>query len=55
MSKRKLVLEEHDGSTLVGIKQDGCDPIIKTTEGGLDEALAAVPGFLTEAQEKWAV
>ena len=55
MSKRKLVLEEHDGSTLVGVLQDGCDPIIKTTEGGLDEALAAIPGFLTEAQEKWAV
>jgi len=55
MSKRKLVLEEHDGSTLVGVLQDGCDPIIKTTEGGLNEALAAIPGFLTEAQEKWAV
>ena len=55
MTKRKLVMEEQDGGTLVGVMQDGCDPIIKTTEGGLDEALAAVPGFLTEAQEKWAV
>ncbi len=55
MGKRKLVLEEHDNSVLVGIMQDGCDPFIKTTEGGLDEALASIPGFLTEAQEKWAV
>lgn len=55
MSKRKLVLEEHDGSVLVGVLQDGCDPIIKTKEGSIEEVLPAVPGFLIEAQEKWAV
>ena len=55
MANRKLVLEEHDGSVLVGVMQDGCDPVVKTTEGSLDDALNQVPQILTEAQEKWAV
>lgn len=55
MSKRKLVMEEHDGSVMVGVLQEGCDPIIKTKEGSIEEVLPAVPDFLTEAQEKWAV
>ena len=55
MSKRKLVMEEHDGSVLVGVLQEGCDPIIKTKEGTLEQVLPAVPDFLTEAQEKWAL
>jgi len=55
MSKRKLVMEERDGSVVVGVLQEGCDPIIKTKEGSIEEVLPAVPGFLTEAQEKWAV
>jgi len=55
VTKRKLVLEEQDGNVLVGVLQEGCDPIIKTKEGSIEEVLAAVPGFLTEAQEQWAV
>jgi len=55
MSKRKLVMEEEDGSVLVGVMQEGCDPIIKTKEGSIEEVLPAVPDFLKEAQEKWAV
>lgn len=55
MPKRKLVMEEQDGSVLVGVLQEGCDPIIKTKEGSIEEVLPAVPDFLTEAQEKWAV
>jgi len=55
MSKRKLVMEEHDGSVLVGVLQEGCDPVIKTNEGSIEEVLPAVPDFLKEAQEKWAV
>jgi len=55
MPKRKLVLEEHEKSVLVGIMQEGCDPVIRTVEGSLDEALASLPKFLGEAQEEWAV
>ena len=55
MSKRKLVLEEHENSVLVGIMTEGCDPVIRTVDGTLDEALAYIPEFLGEAQEEWAV
>jgi len=55
MSNRKLVLEEHNGSVLVGVLQDGCDPVINTKQGSIEEVLSAVPDFLKEAQEKWAV
>ena len=55
MPNRKLVMEEHDGSVLVGVLQDGCDPVIKTKEGSIEAVLPAVPDFLKEAQEKWAV
>jgi len=55
MSKRKLVLEEHENSVLVGIMQEGCDPVIRTVEGSLDEALAYIPKLLGQAQEEWAV
>jgi len=54
MAKRKVVMEEHEGSVLVGVMQDGCDPIIKTVEGDLEAALQTIPQQLTEAQEKWA-
>lgn len=54
MSNRKLVMEEHEGKVLMGIQQEGCDPVVKTVEGNLDAALEQVPGMLTEAQEKWA-
>ena len=54
MPKRKLVLEEHEDSVLVGVLQDGCDPVIKTVEGDLEKALDTTSDFLKEAQEKWA-
>ncbi|MBA7633849.1 hypothetical protein ES703_41420 [subsurface metagenome] len=54
MANRKLVMEEHEGKVLVGVQQEGCDPVVKTVEGNLDAALAQVPEMLTEAQEKWA-
>ncbi len=55
MPKRKLVMEEQDENVLVGIMQEGCDPIIKTITGQIDNAIQAVPTLLKEAQEKWAV
>jgi len=54
MSKRKLVMEEHEGSVLLGVMQEGCDPVTLTKEGSIEEVLPAVPDFLTEAQEQWA-
>ena len=55
MSKRRLVLEEQENSVLVGIMQENCDPVVRTVEGTLDDALAYIPKFLSEAQEEWAV
>jgi len=55
MPNRKLVMEEHDGSVLVGVLQDGCDPFIKTEQGAIEAVLPHVPDFLKEAQDKWAV
>lgn len=40
MANRKLVMGEHEGSVLVGIIQNGCDPVVKTLEGTLEDALA---------------
>ncbi len=55
MPNRKLVMEEHNGSVLVGVLQDNCDPVIKTEQGAIEAVLPTVPDFLKEAQEKWAV
>lgn len=54
MSKRKLVLDEGEGTVHMAVEDEGCDPIWKTIEGDLEAALAEIPPFLTEAQEKWA-
>ena len=55
MAKRKLVLEEHEDSVLVGVMQEGCDPIVKTIAGQIGDAIQAVPTLLQEAEEQWAV
>jgi len=55
MPNRKLVMEEHDGSVLVGVLQDGCDPVIKTEKGAIEAVLPNVPDFLNEARDKWAI
>jgi len=55
MPNRKLVMEEHDGSVLVGVLQDNCDPFIKTEKGAIEAVLPNIPDFLKEAQDKWAV
>jgi len=55
MPNRKLVMEEHDGSVLVGVLQDNCDPYIKTEKGAIEAVLPNVPDFLKEAEAKWAV
>lgn len=53
MSKRKLVLDEGEGIVLIQVGAEGCDPIPKTITGTLEDAVAQLPQFLTEAQEKW--
>jgi len=54
MPKRKLVMDEFEGSVVASVIAEGCDPITKVTEGSLEDALAQVPQLLTEAEEKWA-
>ncbi|KKM68811.1 hypothetical protein LCGC14_1457090, partial [marine sediment metagenome] len=54
MAKRKLVLEESDGSVIMGIMQPDADPVVETVAGSMEEALASVPALLTRAEEKWA-
>jgi len=54
MPKRKLVLDEFEGSVIASVIVDGCADIVKVTEGSLEDALAQVPQLLTEAREKWA-
>jgi len=54
MAKRKIVIEEHEGSVLVGIMADNTDPIIKTVDGNLDQVLLQLPKFIAEAEEQWA-
>jgi hypothetical protein len=55
MPKRKLVIDEKEGSVMMGVMKEGTDPVIKTVEGDLESALAGIPGLLKEAEEKWAV
>lgn len=54
MSNRKLVLDEHEGSILATVGQQGCDPYWRTFEGDLETVIPELLGFLKEAQEKWA-
>jgi len=55
MSDMKIVLEQYGTSFLMGVVKGDVDYHTKTYEGSLDAVLAAVPDFLKEAEEKWAV
>ena len=54
MPKRKLVIDEKEGSVLMGVMKEGADPVIKTIEGTLENALEAIPKLVEEAEAKWA-
>lgn len=54
MADRKLVLEESDGSVILGIMQPDSDPVVETVTGGIEAALESVPAFLARAAAKWA-
>ena len=53
MANRKLVLDEKDGSVLIGVSARDCDPLVRTVEGDLEAALEKVPAILAMAQERW--
>lgn len=55
MPKRKLVIDEKEGSVLMGVMKEGADPVIKTVEGTLENALTAIPKLIEEAEAKWAI
>ena len=54
MAERKLVMEESDGSVILGIIQPDSDPVVETVIGGIEAALESVPALLARAAEKWA-
>ena len=53
MANRKLVLDEKDGSVLIGVSARDCDPLVRTVEGDLEAAMEKVPAILAMAQERW--
>ena len=52
----KVVIYLKDGRALVGIQGQGTDPVLETLPdvSGLEAALAAVPGVVARARERWA-
>ena len=54
-SDLKVVIHLWGDRALVGIQQKDCDPVVEPVQGGtLDEVLAAVPGLVARARERWA-
>lgn len=54
MPKRKIVIDEKEGSVMMGVMKEGADPFIKTVEGTLENALIGIPQLLQDAEAKWA-
>ncbi len=55
MPKRKLVIDEKDGSVMMGVMKEHADPHIQTVTGTLEEALGSIPKLLQDAEAKWGV
>lgn len=53
MGKLKVIIDERDGAHIIGIWDKDTDPVITTVPGDMAAALAAVPGAVAAAQEKW--
>ena len=52
----KVIITVKGGRAAVGIQQTDCDPVFFTKEETtLPDVLAAVPGFVVEAGQKWGV
>lgn len=51
----KLVLHLKGDRALVGVQQQGTDPIVEPVPAAtLEELLGAVPGLVARARERWA-
>ncbi|KKN39331.1 hypothetical protein LCGC14_0744360 [marine sediment metagenome] len=51
----KVVIQMKGDRALVGVQGDGTDPVVETLEAAsLEELLAAVPGVVARARERWA-
>lgn len=58
MTNRKIVIEEQENGTLIGISRAGVDPFVKKMELTFDKVLETAPflgGVLTVAEQQWAV
>jgi hypothetical protein len=58
MDKRKIIIEEREDGTLIGISRDGVDPFIKKMELKFDALLDMMPfvkGVAKVAEEQWAI
>lgn len=55
MPTRKLVIDEKEGTVMMGVMKDGADPFIKNFQGGLETNLGVIPQLLQDAEAKWAV
>jgi hypothetical protein len=49
----KVVMRLEGDKALVGIWVSECDPVWFHAEGNLKTVLAAVPGFIKQAKERW--
>ena len=49
----KVVMRLEDNKALVGIWVSECDPVWFHAEGNLKAILAAIPGFIKQAKERW--
>ena len=51
----KVVVQMKGDRAVVGVQGDGTDPVVETLEAAsLEELLAAVPGVVARARERWA-
>jgi hypothetical protein len=51
---RKIVIDEKEGKVLMGVMKENADPVIKTVEGTLENALGGIPQLLADAEAEWA-
>ncbi len=54
MKDLKIVVYVRDSGAMIGVQQDGTDPIMETSLGAnLETALGAVPTVVAMAQKRW--
>jgi len=53
-SELKVVILIKDDRIMLGVQSPTCDPVYKTLQGTIAEALQQVPALIAEANEKWA-